>query len=65
MSIGKKIYRYLTDNGISQTWLSENCGIALPKLNASLKEKRRITVDEFEKIIIALNVDANTFINSK
>mgnify|MGYP003370051531 CR=1 FL=1 len=65
MSIGKKIYMYLHANEISQTWLSENCGIALPKLNASLKEKRRITVDEFEKIINALNVDANTFIKSK
>ena len=65
MSIGTKIYMYLIQNNISQTWLSENARIALPKLNASLRNKRRITVDEYERIINALSVDANTFIDSK
>lgn len=65
MSIGKKIKLYLTENGISQTWLSEKTNIALPKLNASLNGDRKISVDEFANILHALNVDANTFIESK
>lgn len=65
MSIGKKIKLYLTENGISQTWLSEKTNIALPKLNASLNGDRKISVDEFANILNALNVDANTFIESK
>lgn len=65
MSISSKIHLYLVQNKISQTWLSEKAGIALPKLNASLKEKRKLAVDEYEKIVNALGVDANTFIELK
>lgn len=65
MSIGKKIKLYLTEKGISQTWLSEKTNIALPKLNASLNGDRKISVDEFANILNALNVDANTFIESR
>ncbi len=63
MSVGKQIRMYLIDNGISQTWLSEQSKIALPKLNASLKENRKLSADEFVSIVNVLNVDANTFVN--
>nr|DAM54124.1 MAG TPA: Regulatory protein [Caudoviricetes sp.] len=65
MSISSEIHLYLVKHNISQTWLSEKAGIALPKLNASLKEKRKLPVDEYEKIVNALGVNANTFIRSK
>jgi len=42
MSIGKKIRLYLAENNISQSWLSEEAKIALPKLNASLNDKRKM-----------------------
>lgn len=63
MSVGKQIRMYLIDKGISQTWLSEQSKIALPKLNASLKENRKLSADEFVSILNVLNVDANTFVN--
>lgn len=64
MSVGAKIRMYLIENDISQTWLSEQARIALPKLNASLKGKRKLDVEEFSRIIKALNEDANKFIKS-
>ena len=64
MSVGKQIRLYLTENGISQTWLSEQSRIALPKLNASLNDKRKLNVEEFVLIINALNEDANRFIKN-
>lgn len=65
MLVGKKIKLYLTDKGISQTWLSEKTDIALPKLNASLNGTRKLSIDEFASILNALNVDANTFIKTE
>lgn len=62
MSIGEKIRLYLIKNNISQTWVSEQAKIALPKLNASLKNKRKLDAEEFARIIHILNVDANTFL---
>jgi len=62
MSVGKKIRLYLTEKGISQTWLSEKTEIALPKLNASLNDKRKMSVNELALIIDALEVDANQFL---
>lgn len=62
MSICKKIKLYLAENDISQTWLSEKAGIAIPKLNASLNDKRKLSVEELGKIVAALGIDANEFL---
>lgn len=62
MSVGKQIKLYLIENGISQSWVSEQARIALPKLNASLNDKRKLDVEEFSSIINVLNEDANKFI---
>lgn len=64
MSIGRAIRLYLTEKGISQTWVSEQSKIALPKLNASLNDKRKLTADEFASIIKVIGVDANTFLKN-
>lgn len=64
MSVGKQIRLYLIENGISQTWVSEQARIALPKLNASLNDKRKLDVEEFSSIINVLNEDANKFIRN-
>lgn len=61
MSVASKIKLYLTEKGISQTWLSEQSKIALPKLNASINGKRKLNVEELASIIDVLNEDANTF----
>lgn len=62
MSVGKQIRLYLIEKGISQTWVSEQAKIALPKLNASLNNKRKLDVEEFSAIINVLNEDANKFL---
>lgn len=62
MSVGTKIKLYLAEKGISQTWLSEQAKIALPKLNASLNEKRKLNAEELSSIINVLNEDANKFL---
>lgn len=64
MSVGKRIKMYLVENGITQNYISEQAKIALPKLNASLNGKRKLQVEEFKRIINALNVDANTFLKN-
>lgn len=61
MTVGTAIKLYLTERGISQTWVSEQAKIALPKLNASLNDKRKLDVEEFSSIIKVLNEDANRF----
>lgn len=63
MSVGKQIRLYLIEKGISQTWLSEQTKIALPKLNASLNDKRKLDAEEFSSIINVLNEDANKFLS--
>lgn len=62
MSVGKKIKMYLIQNNISQVWLSGETKISTSKLNASLNEKRKLPSEELEKIVKALNVDANLFV---
>jgi len=62
MSVGKQIRLYLIEKGISQTWVSEQARIALPKLNASLNDKRKLGVEEFSSIINVLKEDANRFL---
>lgn len=62
MSVGTKIKLYLAEKKISQTWLSEQAKIALPKLNASLNEKRKLNAEELSSIIKVLNEDANKFL---
>lgn len=64
MSVGKQIRLYLIEKGISQTWVSEQAKIALPKLNASLNDKRKLDVEEFSSIINVLDEDANRFLKN-
>ena len=61
MSVAKTIKTYLFSNGISQTWLSNETKIPLPQLNLSLNEKRKLTLNEYEAIVRALSVSADTF----
>ena len=48
MEVGMKIKKYLDENGITQAFLSDETGIARPKLNLALSGKRRMTFEEYE-----------------
>lgn len=65
MNIGEKIKKVLTEKNITQTELSIETKIALPKLNLILNGKRRIKLEELEVICWALNVSVNTFLTPR
>ena len=65
MSVGEKIKKYLDKNNISQTNLSIDTGIALPKLNLSLTGKRRMRFDEYEIICGVLGVGVDKFLQPR
>ncbi len=54
---------YLYKNGIKQRYLSEKTGISENILSAILNGKRKMSAEEFIKIIFTLNVDANYFVD--
>jgi transcriptional regulator with XRE-family HTH domain len=62
MCVGQKIKKYIGDNGISQTHISNKTGIPLPKLNLALNGARRMRFEEYELICGALNVNTDKFL---
>ena len=63
--VGQKIKKYLNEHGITQTWLSTRTGIRLQALNASLNGIRALSLEEYERIIGALELTAGTFLEPK
>ncbi|MGI6170472.1 MAG: helix-turn-helix domain-containing protein [Butyricicoccus sp.] len=65
MNVGKRIFEYLKQNGISQTHISKESGIPLPKLNLALNGKRRLTFEEYEEICWVLGVSVDQFLSPR
>lgn len=65
MCVGQRIKSYLKHNGISQTFVSKETGIPLPKLNLSLNGNRRLAFEEYELICGVLSVGADKFLEPK
>lgn len=65
MELGIKIKEYLKEKGISQTFLSSKAHIELPKLNLSLNGKRRLTLEEYENVCWALDLNTDYFLKPK
>lgn len=63
--VGKRIKKYLNGRGITQTWLAVRTGIRLQSLNASLNGIRALSLEEYERIIGALELPAGTFLEAK
>ena len=59
--IGDDIKKYLNNNGIKQSIISEKTGISEPKLSMMLNGKRRIEVTEYFRICDSLGVPLDTF----
>jgi len=64
VDIGIRIKQYLRDNGISQAFLSAKTRIPTPKLNLTLNARRKLSLEEYEAICIALGVSFGTFLKS-
>lgn len=59
--IGLKIKKYLDENGIKYSFLSEKIGIPMNVLSPLLNGKRKMTVEEYFTICGALELPVNTF----
>ena len=62
MCVGEKIKQYLKENNITQTELSIDTKIPLPKLNLSLSGKRILKLEEYEIICGVLGVNVDKFL---
>jgi transcriptional regulator with XRE-family HTH domain len=62
---GADIKEYLQNHGISQAFVSRETGISIPKLNQSLNGIRRITLDEYSAICLAIGVNTDFFVKPK
>lgn len=60
-----EIRKYLDDNGISLTFVSKKTGIPLASLSLSLAGKRKISLDEYERICGALGVSVDSFLHAR
>lgn len=55
--LGKNIHKYRKSIGISQEQLAENCCLHRTYIGAVERGERNITIDNIEKIAIALELD--------
>lgn len=62
MKVYEKLSNYIENNGIKQKFISEKTGIPENVLSTILNGKRKLDVEEFVDIVLALNLDANYFI---
>lgn len=61
----KQILEFLNKNNISQVWLAREIEVSPSKLNMALKEKRKLTLDEYARICGALGVNTDFFLKPK
>lgn len=59
--IGLKVKKYLDENGIKYSYLSEKAGIPMNMLSPTLNGKRRMSVEEYFTICEVLGLPAETF----
>lgn len=63
MTIQNKVAKYVADNGIKQTFISDKTGLDKNVVSGILTSKRKMSVDEFELFCRALKVLPGDFIN--
>ena len=59
--IAEAIAGYMKEKGIPQTDLCEKTGLTKQCISSALKGKRRLRIDEYEKICMALDVPYEFF----
>lgn len=63
--IAAAIARYVKENGIKQSFLCEQTGLTKHCISTALNGKRKLSVDEYEKICSALNVPYEYFFEQR
>jgi transcriptional regulator with XRE-family HTH domain len=61
--IAGAIAKYIDESGIKQVFLSEKTGLTKHCISMALKGQRKLSIDEYEKICIVLNVPYEYFFN--
>lgn len=64
MKVYEKINQYLMENGIKQKFVAEKSHIPENVLSTILSGKRKMGADELIDIVIAIDLDPNSFVNS-
>lgn len=59
--IGLRVKKYLDDNGIKYSFLSEKIGMPMNMLSPLLNGKRKMSVEEYFMICEALGVPVDSF----
>lgn len=59
MKIYERLNKYLKDNGIKQSFVSEKSGIPENTLSMILNGKIKLDADRLEDILLAINLSAN------
>lgn len=65
MCVGEKINGYLIENGINPNLLSRLTKIRLTRLELILSGKKKLTLREYKRICLVLNVKIDRFLESK
>lgn len=63
MIVQARIAEYIKNMGIRQSVLCEKTGIDKNAMSGILNGKRKLTVDEFEKLCIAIEKNPNSFMD--
>lgn len=61
MNVQARIARYVSDNGIKQTFIADKTGLSKNTISAILTLNRKMSADEYEMICKALNKTPNDF----
>jgi len=65
MEMGLRIREYIKSKGIRFNYVAERAGMDYKKLSRLLNGNQKITTDEYEQIVLALELPASYFFSSK
>ena len=61
MQVNIQLKKYVEENGIKQSYISEQTGLSKDVVSNILNLKRKITAEEFLKICYLLKIDPRSF----
>ena len=61
MNVQSRIAQYISDNGIKQSFIVEKTGLSKNVISAIVNLDRKMSADEYELIVKALNKSPNDF----
>lgn len=59
--IQENLFRYVSDRGIKQNVIADKCGMTRMAVSSSMRNERKLTLDEYGAICKFLGVSMDTF----